>query len=213
MSALIPAPSIGTELTELTELRTIAHAAVARFAAPTQRAYRAHILSYLSLRSSLTREGISVWLSDRKSYGAGPVTLNIALAALKLLSREVWIRGLMPGDTYNAIADIRGEKKAGKRLGQWTDEKGVEELLEACADNRERALIAVMCGCGLRRAEVAGLQWDQYQEWHGRKIIGDVKGKGNKFRSVAVPEWAASVIDEYQKETKDNVQSILGSME
>lgn len=202
MSALILAPPHSVELTP--SLTSVASAAVARFAPSTQRAYTAHIVSYLSTGFPLSREGISAWLTARKRAGAGSVTLNIALAALKLLSREVWIRGLMPGDTYNAIADIRGEKKSGKRLGQWTDEKGVEELLEACADNRERALIAVMCGCGLRRAEVAGLQWDQYQEWHGRKIIADIKGKGGKFRSVAVPEWASEVIDEYQKEQKEN---------
>lgn len=204
---LVLAPSIGTELTP--SLTSIALAAVARFAAPTQRAYTSHIVSYLALSRPLTREGIGAWLTARKRAGAGPVTLNIALAALKLLSREVWIRGLMAGDTYNAIADIRGEKKAGKRLGQWTDEKGVEELLEACADNRERALIVVMCGCGLRRAEVAGLQWDQYQEWHGRRIIANILGKGNKFRSVAVPTWASEVIDEYQKEQTECDQTMI----
>lgn len=204
MGALITAPLNEAEL--VPSLEAIASACVARFAPSTQRAYSAHIERYLSCGRALTRQAISSYISTRKSQGAGPVTLNIALAALKLLSREVWIRGLMPGDTYNAIADIRGEKKSGKRLGQWTDEKGVEELLEACADNRERALIAIMCGCGLRRAEVAGLQWSQYQEWHGRRIIADIKGKGNKFRSVAVPEWAGEVIDEYQKEQKEQSQ-------
>lgn len=191
-------------------INSIALACVVRLSPATQRAYLAPIRSYLSLGIPLSREGIQRWLHARKQglpeHGipaAGAVTLNIALAALKLLSREVWIRGLMAGDQYNAIADIRSEKIRGQRLGQWTDETGVEKLLEACADSRERALIAVMCGCGLRRAEVAGLRWEQYQEFHGRKVLVDISGKGGRVRSVAVPVWAAEIVDEYRGENEN----------
>src|SRR6266700_1602494 len=112
----------------------IARACVARLSPHTQRAYLTHITSYLSSRPysdhtahlfPLSREGIQQYLDARKRAGAGPVTLNQALSALKLLSREVWIRGLLPGDDYNAIVDIRSEKRLGKRLGQWTGEQGV----------------------------------------------------------------------------------------
>lgn len=182
----------------------IARACVARFSPHTQRAYTSHITAYLAHAGpesySLTREGISAWLSMKQSLGAGPVTLNVALSALKLLSREVWIRGLITGDTWNAINDIRAFKPIGKRLGQWTDEEGVERLIEACADSRERALIAILCGCGLRRSEIVSLKWEQYQEHYGRKVLVDIKGKGGKLRSVAVPQWAREIMDEYQFE-------------
>ena len=183
------------------DIAQLAQSCVARFSPHTQRAYLAPITSYLHSGLPLAREGISAWLAHRKRAGAGPVTLNLALSALKLLAREVWIRGHMDGATYNAIADLRSEKRLAQRLGRWTDEEGVEKLLEACADARERALIAVMCGCGLRRAEVAGLGWEQYQERAGRMCIVDIQGKGGRVRTVAVPEWAREVVDEYREES------------
>lgn len=216
MMAIVPASDTGQH-----DIVAIARACVSRLSLHTQRAYMSHMTAYLQFALArghpdnlLTREWISAYLDARKravgrpdANGAtrkcGPVTLNIALAALKLLSREVWIRGLMPGDCYNAIADIRSEKKQGRRLGQWTNEQGVERLLDACMDLRERALIAVMCGCGLRRAEVAGLRWDQYQERAGRKVLLDIEGKGNRIRTVAVPIWASELIDEYQAECNE----------
>ncbi len=191
----------------------IARACVARLSPHTQRAYLTHITSYLSSRPysdhtahlfPLSREGIQQYLDARKRAGAGPVTLNQALSALKLLSREVWIRGLLPGDAYNAIVDIRSEKRLGKRLGQWTGEQGVETLLEACMNSRERALIAVMCGCGLRRSEVTALRWEQYQKRAGRMCLVDLIGKGGRIRTVAVPIWAAEIIDNYRLEKGKN---------
>lgn len=195
------------------QVAAIARACVARLAPHTQRSYLTHITSYLSSRSysdhvahlfPLSREGIQQYLDARKRAGAGPVTLNQALSALKLLSREVWIRGLLAGDAWNAISDIRSEKRLGKRLGQWTGEQGVETLIEACADGRERALIAVMCGCGLRRGEVASLRWSHYQEHAGRMCLVDLIGKGSRIRTVAVPIWAAEIIDDYKMEKYGN---------
>jgi len=191
---LIPVPQAQVAVAD------IAAACVARLSASTQRAYGAHITDYLTAGLPLTRESILGWLDSRKADGAGPPTLNIAISAFKLLAREVWIRGLLPNDQYNAIADIRSEKSRGKKLGQWTDETGVEALLAACTTSRERALIAIMAGCGLRRAEVAGLRWSQYQMWHGRRVWVDILGKGGKYRSVPVPEWASDIIDIYRKE-------------
>ncbi len=183
------------------DVRLIAEACVARLSPHTQRAYLTPITSYLHSGLPLAREGISAWLAHRKHAGAGPVTLNLALSALKLLAREVWIREHMDGATYNAIADLKSEKRLAQRLGRWTDEEGVEGLLEACADARERALIAVMCGCGLRRAEVAGLRWEQYQERAGRMCLCNITGKGGRVRTVAVPEWAREIIDEYGEQS------------
>jgi site-specific recombinase XerC len=54
---------------------------------------------------------------------------------------------------------------------------------------RDRALIAILLGCGLRRREaaeldVAHLQWRE-EHW----AIVDLVGKGRHIRTVPVPEW------------------------
>lgn len=56
---------------------------------------------------------------------------------------------------------------------------------------RDRALLALMVGCGVRRAEAAGLTWDRFVQRWDRWVLADIMGKGGRVRTVAVPDWAA----------------------
>jgi site-specific recombinase XerD len=62
---------------------------------------------------------------------------------------------------------------------------------------RDRAILAVLIGCGLRRAEAAGLRFDHVQQRDGRWVLVDLIGKRNKVRSVPMPSWAKAAIDAY----------------
>jgi integrase/recombinase XerD len=64
---------------------------------------------------------------------------------------------------------------------------------------RDRAILAVLIGCGLRRAEAASLRFDHIQQRDGRWVLVDLIGKRNKVRSVPMPSWAKVAIDEYAK--------------
>jgi len=179
----------------------LAALATSQLSANTQRAYTRAITQYLARGRPLSREGISQHIAELRAGGNSAVTCNIALAALKLLAREAELRGLLSAQDLHAIERVKSQRISGQKLGNWTDAEGIEALLTACSNSRERALIAIMCGCGLRRSEVAGLRWEQYTERAYRKVLADVQGKGGKIRTVAVPEWATTYIDEYLKET------------
>ena len=62
---------------------------------------------------------------------------------------------------------------------------------------RDRAILAVMIGGGLRRSEVADLMIDDIQQRDGRWVIVDLIGKGNRVRSVPIPSWTKKAIDEW----------------
>lgn len=204
MSALaaIPHPHMSDMGLQPALALNLAQLATANMSPNTQRAYTREITLYLSRGCPLTREYVQQHIAARKSAGAGPVTCNIGLAALKLLAREAEVRGLLSPADLHAIDMLRGQPIRGQKLGNWTDEDGVEKLLAACKNSRERALIAILCGCGLRRAEVAGLTWEQYTERAYRKVLADVTGKGGRVRTVAVPVWAVEIIEEYQAEVE-----------
>jgi integrase len=53
----------------------------------------------------------------------------------------------------------------------------------------------VLIGCGLRRDETARLQMADAQQREGRWVIVDLRGKGNRIRTVAMPPWAKALID------------------
>jgi site-specific recombinase XerC len=62
---------------------------------------------------------------------------------------------------------------------------------------RDRAILALLIGCGLRRAELVGLGMQDFQVREERWVIADLIGKGKHIRTVPVPVWAKRAVDEW----------------
>src|ERR1035437_10210698 len=60
---------------------------------------------------------------------------------------------------------------------------------------RDRAILAVLLGCGLRRSEVAALTIGHVQQRDGRWCIVDLVGKHGRVRTVPMPTWVKVAID------------------
>jgi integrase len=58
-------------------------------------------------------------------------------------------------------------------------------------------MLAVLTGCGLRRAEAAALKVDDLQLREGHWVIADLNGKGSHIRTVPVPDWIKMAIDQW----------------
>jgi integrase len=97
---------------------------------------------------------------------------------------------------------VKGAKQAGIRAGQWLTREQAEDLLSAPdpatrKGRRDRALLAVLIGCGLRRREAAALTVDHIQMRDARWVIVDLIGKGGRVRTVPMPSWTKSAIDSW----------------
>jgi integrase len=60
---------------------------------------------------------------------------------------------------------------------------------------RDRAIIALLLGCGLRRSEVAALTMGHIQQRDGRWVILDLVSKHKRVRTVPMPTWTKVAID------------------
>jgi integrase len=60
---------------------------------------------------------------------------------------------------------------------------------------RDRAILAVLLGCGLRRSEVAALTFAHVQQRDGRWCIVDLVGKHGRVRTAPMPNWVKVAID------------------
>lgn len=88
----------------------------------------------------------------------------------------------------------------GTRTGNWLTKAQAEKLinspdtttLKGC---RDRAMLAVMIGCGLRREEVARLQLKDVQQRERRWSIVDIRGKHGRVRSIPMPSWTKAALD------------------
>jgi integrase len=67
---------------------------------------------------------------------------------------------------------------------------------------RDRAILGVLIGCGLRRDEAANLTFEHLQQRDGRWVIVDLVGKGRRVRTVPVPGWAKLLIDRWAREAE-----------
>jgi integrase len=99
-----------------------------------------------------------------------------------------------------AIRDVRGEKQQGVRAGNWLTKKQAEDLINSpdtstMKGKRDRAILAVLIGCGLRREEVARLSLDHIQQRDGRWCVVDLVGKHGRIRTVPMPSWTKAAID------------------
>jgi site-specific recombinase XerD len=97
---------------------------------------------------------------------------------------------------------VKGLKKLGVRLGNWlsaTDARALWQSpdAETLKGKRDRAIIAVLLGCGLRRRELADLSFDHLQRREDRWAIVDLVGKGGHVRTVPVPYWVKQFLDDW----------------
>ena len=134
--------------------------------------------------------------------GLAASTINVRLAAIRKLASEATDNGLLAPDLAAGIARVRGAKALGVRAGNWLAKEQAEQLLDApnletLKGKRDRAILAFMLGCGLRRNEVAKLTFEDVQQRDGRWAIVDLKGKGGRVRTVPMPGWAKVAIDNW----------------
>ena len=66
---------------------------------------------------------------------------------------------------------------------------------EDLGGRRDDAMIAVLLGCGLRWAEVAGLTVEDIQQREDHWVVADLAGKGGHVRTAPVPTWVKGAVD------------------
>ena len=62
---------------------------------------------------------------------------------------------------------------------------------------RDRAILAVLLGCGLRRRELTDLTVDHLQRREDHWAIVDLVGKGGHIRTVPMPDWVKQTVDQW----------------
>ncbi len=131
-----------------------------------------------------------------------PATINLRLAAVRRLAFEAADTGLLSPELAAGIARVKGAKRVGVRLGNWLTAEQSRRLLAApdaqtIKGRRDRAILALMLGCGLRRGEVAELNVDHLQQREEHWVIADLIGKAAHIRTVPVPDWVKSAVDSW----------------
>src|SRR2546425_4306864 len=100
---------------------------------------------------------------ESRQLAAG--TINVRLAAVRRLAYEAADSGLLSPELAAGIRRVKGAKRLGMRMGNWLTHGEARTLLQLPDTNtrkgkRDRAILAILLGCGLRRRELAELTLD-----------------------------------------------------
>ena len=153
-------------------------------------------------RLALNRTVVLRFLLHLESLGLAAGTINQRLAAVRRLAYEAADSGLLSPELAGGIRRVKGVKQLGSRSGNWLNCEQAQMLLEK-ADGKELrqvrdvALISILLGCGLRRAELAALEKVDIQVRQGHWAIVDLVGKGNHVRTVPIPVWVKGAVDRW----------------
>jgi integrase len=132
--------------------------------------------------------------------GLSSSAINLRLSAIRKLAAEASDNGLLDPNVAAGILRVRGTRSAGVRMGNWLTLDQTVRLLElpdasTRKGKRDRVVLALLVGCGLRRTELSQVTTEHVQQRDGRWILADLAGKGGRLRAVPVPNWAKPVID------------------
>ena len=133
-----------------------------------------------------------------------PASVNLRLSPIRRLAREMADNQYLDPAVAAAIERVPGVERRGTRVGNWLTKEQANELLNApdpgtLAGKRDRAILALLVGCGLRRAEVVGLSIEDVQQREARWLIPDLLGKGGRSRTVTVPSGIKARIDQWTR--------------
>jgi len=159
----------------------------------SKRAYATALTDFLKWcgsepQASFTKATVQKYKAKLESAGLSTSSINVRMSAIRRLATEAADNGLVSPELAAGISRVKGAKRSGVRTGNWLTVAQAEHLINApnvsiLKGKRDRALLALMIGCGLRRAEIARLDFEHIQQREGRWAI--VRGSIYAVASLA----------------------------
>jgi integrase len=132
--------------------------------------------------------------------------VNQRLSAVRLFLRQAAERGSLSREEALRLAAVENVRQPGQRLGKWLTAAEAGRLLSVPDGGtllgvRDRALLALLIACGVRRDELVRLEVRHLQLREGRWVLLDISGKGRRRRTVPVPLWVKHLVDRWLAES------------
>lgn len=221
MDATLPATTTAHDLTLTTALPADRHPVSVYLASlPSQHSKRTMAKDLDTIAGLLSGGRCSAetldWSAVRYQHSAAiraklmeaykPATVNHALSALKGVLKECWRLGQTDAETYHRAVDLPSVKGTTLPAGRALSIGELRALFEACHNDmsrtgrRDAALLAILCGGGLRRAEVVALDLADYDQETGALTV---RGKGRKERTVYATNGSKEALAAWLEERGD----------
>ncbi len=201
-TAVVPVPELRTPWDRLRQ------SVVDSVSSPHSRRAYAHALDQFfewcqaAHRGSFQKSLVQAYRAHLEAQGLSAATVNVRLAAVRKLATEAADNGWIAPDLAAGILKVKGAPRRGVRTGNWLEQPEARELLRAPTGPgpkavRDRALLGLLIGCALRRAELVRITVSDIQQRAGRWVLPDLLGKGQRVRTVPIPAWVKLLLDQW----------------
>jgi len=200
------------QTTTLPQIDPLALIAKSDKAASTKTKYTKSLVRYMEVGNLADSEAVIAYadtLSD-SAKGIFKAALglwqNAMLTSLKALSRPETVDDLR-AVTNRFEATREGIVTKGRAKGQkahtWLSKVQVRELLDKPDTTdllglRDKVVLGLAVGLGLRRSEIAGARWQDIVTQPGTGKVLQVLGKGKRNRVVPIPTWLQPILTDWQ---------------
>src|SRR5881394_498857 len=145
--------------------------------------------------SRATNEDLERWLAELRAAGLSPATIARRVAAVRSFFRHLILLGVRSDSPAAALELPRRRRKLPRTLSP----AEAQRLIEAAAGStprmmRDRALVELLYGAGLRVSEAVGLERTGVDL--EQRLVRCI-GKGNKERIVPIGRPAAEALRRY----------------
>lgn len=125
-----------------------------------------------------------------------PESIKAFMAAVRGTLNEAFVLGQIQGDQLERIRRVKPPRDLRVHKGRLFTAEEYQALLNVCEKTpkgcRDRAVIALLFRCGLRRAEVVGIDLSDYRKEDEAILI---RGKGNRERWAFLDPSSSGLID------------------
>lgn len=152
---------------------------------------------------------LEAFLAHRRQCGLSPETCKQARTAVLWAARQAKRSGMIDAAALADLAEVKVAGGGGVRQGRWLDAADLHRLVRSQRGRstrtvRDRAVLAMLAGCALRRAELCDLTLGHLDERDGQPVaVVNLVGKGSKVRSVAIPQWARPYVATWLRRYRD----------
>ncbi len=173
-------------------------------------AYRADLGQFAELCSrlgiedvaSVDRRTVRRFLAQQSTRGYAPRTIARRASAVRAFFEDAARRGVVPANPAAALAQPKRPQRLPKAiparsLGRLLDELDGDDPV----DLRDRAILELLYGTGIRVSELAALTTDDVMGEAFLRVVG----KGNKERDVPIGGKARSAVDAYVQRGRDEL--------
>lgn len=172
----------------------------------TKASYRGAVEAFLSwvyeTRPGSPVEAVASYRNHILDLGLAPATCNRILSAVRRWFDAAAHLGVLTDAELASIKSVENVKQQGKKVGTWLSVEEAQTLLstlptDTLEDLRDRAIMTVFLGVGMRIDEVTHLKWEHLDQLDGVWVFRNIQRKHHRIQTIRIPEWVAAVLNQY----------------